>query len=482
VPKKKTDKRLREYRSKRDPGRTPEPAGDGGPEAAGGGRFVIQEHHARRLHWDLRLEHEGVAVSWALPKGIPDDPKENRLAVHVEDHPLKYLEFEGDIPKGEYGAGTIRIWDSGTYEAEKFEPEKLIVTFSGERVEGKYALFQTKDKNWLIHRMDPPADPDAEPMPQNLRPMLARLAKLPKNEESYAYEIKWDGVRALVYCDHGHVRVQSRTGREISDQFPEIRKLGRELGAHKAILDGEIVAMDDQGKPSFQRLQGRIHLASERAVRTRMKQTPATYMIFDLLYLDGRPLLKTPYEARRKQLAELDLAGPSWQTPDHHVGEGRALQEASRRQGLEGIVAKQLDSVYQPGRRSSAWLKVKNVRSQDVVIGGWLPGKGAREGRIGALLVGYVEPEDGETRLKYAGRVGTGFDAAMLDHLASLLEPLRRKASPFDGRQPPKESRFVEPKLVGEVEFNEWTSAGTLRQPVFKGLRDDKRPDEAVRE
>jgi bifunctional non-homologous end joining protein LigD len=474
---------LDEYRAKRSFRRTPEPAGKAeSGEEGGRARFVIQEHDATHLHWDLRLERDGVLVSWALPKGVPDDPKENRLAVHTEDHPLEYIDFEGEIPKGEYGAGTMRIWDSGTYEAEKFEPAKVIVTFDGERVSGKYALFQTKGKNWMIHRMDPPADPEGEPMPKGLRPMLARLSDLPENEEAYAYEIKWDGIRALLYTDHGHVRLESRTGRDISRQFPELRKLGRELGAHRAVLDGEIVAFDDEGRPSFQRLQGRIHLASESAVRSRMRDVPVTYMVFDVLYLDGRPLLRLGYEERRHVLAGLKLEGDFWQTPDHHVGEGKALLEASRRQGLEGVVAKRLGSSYEPGKRSSAWLKVKNVRTQEVVIGGWLPGKGRREGQIGALLVGYMDEVDGKQRLKYAGRVGTGFDAAKLEQLAKLLEPGRRDESPFDGRQPPKESIFVEPRHVAEVAFSEWTSAGTLRAPVFRGLRDDKRPEEVFRE
>jgi bifunctional non-homologous end joining protein LigD len=474
---------LKEYRSKRSFRHTPEPAGDRRPKGRGdGARFVVQEHDASHLHWDLRLERDGVLVSWALPKGVPDDPKENRLAVHTEDHPLEYIDFEGEIPEGEYGAGTMRVWDSGTYEAEKFESAKVIVTLHGERVSGKYALFQTKGKNWMIHRMDPPVDPDTEPMPSGLRPMLARLAELPENEGDYGYEVKWDGIRALLYSDHGHVRLESRTGRDITPQFPEVRKLGRELGSRRVVLDGEIVAFDAEGRPSFQRLQGRIHLASESAVRNRMRDVPATYMVFDVLYLDGRSLLALGYEERRELLAGLELDGASWQTPDHHLGEGGALLEASRRQGLEGIVAKRLGSRYEPGKRSGAWLKVKNVRTQDVVIGGWLPGKGRREGQVGALLVGYVEETDGEQRLKYAGRVGTGFDAAKMKMLAGLLEADQSEESPFDGRQPPKESIFVEPRHVAEVAFSEWTSAGTLRAPVFRGLRDDKRPEEAVRE
>src|ERR671922_2484139 len=208
--------KLGAYRAKRDFGSTAEPAGR---------RFVVQEHHARRLHWDLRMEHEGTLASWALPRGVPAHPDENRLAVHTEDHPLEYLEFAGEIPKGEYGAGKIEVWDSGTYEAEKFRDDKVIVTLDGERVKGKYALFPTKGDNWMIHRMDPPADPGREPMPRQLKPMLATLSTLPPDDENWAYELKWDGVRAIAYCEAGHLRLESRRLREITSHYPEVRTL-----------------------------------------------------------------------------------------------------------------------------------------------------------------------------------------------------------------------------------------------------------------
>jgi bifunctional non-homologous end joining protein LigD len=444
---------------------------------------VVQEHHARRLHWDLRLERDGVLVSWALPRGVPDDPKKNRLAVHTEDHPLDYYDFEGEIPEGEYGAGKVRIWDQGTYSAEKFEPGEVIATFDGERVKGRYALFQTKDNNWMIHRMDPPLDPEHEPMPEHLVPMLATLSNLPEDDDGWGYEIKWDGVRAIAYCQTGRVRLETRNLRDVTAQYPETRKLGPELGSREAVLDGELVTFDEQGRPSFQRLQSRMHLASESVIRRRMRDVPVTYMIFDLLYVEGRSTMGLPYEERRERLEALKLEGPHWQTPSYHLGEGESLLAASREQGLEGIVAKRLDSRYTPGKRGGAWLKVKNVLSQEVVIGGWLPGKGRREGMLGALLVGYYDHErTEEPTLVYAGKVGTGFGADDLRRLGEKFEPLRRKTSPFDGRQPPKDAVFVEPQLVAEVEFSEWTAAGTLRHPSFKGLRDDKPPEQVVRE
>jgi bifunctional non-homologous end joining protein LigD len=461
--------RLGVYRAKRDFATTAEPSGR---------RFVVQEHRARRLHWDLRLENDGVLVSWALPRGIPAHPDENRLAVHTEDHPLEYLEFEGEIPKGEYGAGTMSVWDSGTFEAEKFREDEVIATFHGERLKGRYALFRTRGDDWLIHRMDPPAEPGYEPMPDRIAPMLARSGKLPPDEESYGFEVKWDGIRTVLFCDHGHLTLQGRNFTDFTPRYPEVRELARELGARRLILDGEVVAFDDEGRPSFERLQTRMHLASDSAVRRRMRDTPVTYVIFDLLYLDGHSTMPLSYEDRRRVLEALALEGPAWRTPAYHRGEGTVLLEATRELGIEGILAKRLDCPYEPGRRSSGWIKVKNVCLQDVVIGGWTPGEGGRAGHLGALAVGVME--DG--RLVYAGKVGTGFTERTLAMLERELQPLQRDESPFEGRQPPKGTVFVEPRLVASVEFREWTNSGTLRAPSFKGLRPDKDPQDCVRE
>jgi bifunctional non-homologous end joining protein LigD len=465
------------YRGKRDFDKTAEPRGESAAVSQTA-RFVVQEHNARRLHWDLRLEHDGTLKSWALPRGVPEHPAENRLAVRTEDHPLEYLDFEGDIPKGEYGAGTMRVWDRGTFEAEKFRDNEVIATFQGERLRGRYALFQTREQDWMIHRMDPPVDPSYEPMPDRLVPMLARNGDLPRDEEAWGFEVKWDGIRTLLFCDHGHMALQGRNGTDFTARYPEVRELARELGARRLILDGEIVAFDQEGRPSFERLQSRMHLASDSAVRRRMRDIPVTYIAFDLLYLDGHSTMPLGYEDRRELLDALELEGPAWRAPAYNRGEGSALLAATKELGIEGIVAKRLASPYEPGRRSSAWVKVKNICEQDVVIGGWVPGEGRRSGRVGAIVAGLYE--DG--RLVYVGKVGTGFTDRTLAILERELAPLRRDSSPFHGRQPPKGTIFAEPRLVARVDLREWTKSGTMRAPSFKGLRDDIDPQDCTRE
>jgi DNA ligase D-like protein (predicted 3'-phosphoesterase) len=314
--------KLGTYRGKRDARRTPEPVPEEEPLPRGDDNtFVIQEHHARRLHWDFRLERDGVLVSWALPKGVPDDPKTNHLAVRTEDHPLEYATFAGEIPKGEYGGGQVTIWDRGTYETEKWTDREVKVVLQGSRVSGRYVLFPTNGKNWIIHRMDPPVSPDADPMPERVVPVRPEERKrLPRRKEEYGYEFAWGGRRLIVFSDHGTVRAHDADGQDAKAP----RGIGPALGSRRAVLDGEMT-----GVPGGE-----------------------TYMIFDLLYLDGRSLFDEPYARRRELLADLGLAGPRWQTAPC-FDDGDAVRKAAREQGLPGILAKRLDGPYRP--RAADW-------------------------------------------------------------------------------------------------------------------------------
>jgi bifunctional non-homologous end joining protein LigD len=470
--------KLQAYRGKRDAARTPEPVpppGASPPDAEPGGTFVIQEHHARRLHWDFRLERDGVLVSWALPKGVPSDPAVNHLAVHTEDHPLEYGRFEGQIPRGEYGAGAVTIWDHGTYETLKWAPKEVKVLLHGQRVTGGYVLFQTRGNQWMIHR-------ERLALPGPLRPMLAVTAPAPRDLDHWALEMKWDGVRALAYIERGQVRLMSRTERDITVAYPELARLGSATTHKQLLLDGEIVVFGDGGWPEFEALQPRMHVSSASQAALLAGQTPVTYLVFDLLQLDGRSLLDLEYTERRALLDELALAGPNWQTPPWFPGgDFEAVRSVSKSHGMEGVVAKRLDSRYVPGARTDSWRKIKNVRTQEAVVAGYKPGKGNRTGQVGSLLIGVNDASG----LVYAGHVGTGFTDETLRMLGDRLRPLRRPGSPFDGPVPPEHARpavWVEPKLVVQVGFDRWTKAGRMRAPVYKGLRDDIDPADVVRE
>jgi DNA ligase D-like protein (predicted ligase) len=414
------------------------------------------------------LERDGVLVSWAVPKNLPDTPAVNHLAVHTEDHPLEYLTFEATIPKGEYGAGRMVIWDSGTYETEKFRDARetggeVIVTLNGERISGRYALIQTNGDQWLAHRMK--EQPAAEP--KDLAPMLSThgsVAKLKATE--YSFEGKWDGYRLLVDADHGTLRLLSRSGRDVTREYPQLEALAADLADHHVVLDGEIVALDGSGVPSFGEMQNRA-----RAARIE-------FWAFDILRLDGRWLLKVKYRDRRRLLETL-AAGGALIVPDLLPGDGAEAMDFARKHRWEGVVAKKWDSTYQCGRRSSSWVKDKIWNTQEVVIGGWRAGEGGRTSGIGALLLGI--PEDGG--LHFAGRVGTGFTERELARLKDMLAPLHTDESPFSARLPALDAKgvtFVEPKLVAEVRYSERTSDGRLRQPSWRGLRPDKEPEAVV--
>ncbi len=461
--------RLTKYRSMRDASKTPEPVPKTKPSGGKGNTFVIQEHHARRLHYDFRLERDGVLVSWAIPKNLPETTSVNHLAVHTEDHPLEYGTFEGAIPKGEYGAGKVIIWDSGTYDAEKFndtaEKGEVIVNLHGSRISGRYELIRTNGDQWLAHRMKDQNVFDFD----GLAPMLTThgsVAGLKSGQ--WAFEGKWDGYRLLVDADHGNVRLRSRSGRDITKEYPQLASLAADLADHHVVLDGEVVALDSSGVPSFNEMQNRV-----RATRIE-------FWAFDLLYVDGRSLLRAKYTDRRKLLETLSGAG-NLIVPDLLPGDGAQALEHSGKHGWEGVVAKKRDSSYQPGRRSASWIKDKHWNTQEVVIGGWRAGEGGRTSGIGALLMGIPGPDG----LRFAGRVGTGFTERELANLKKTLAPLHTDESPFDASLPARDAKgvtFVEPTLVGEVRYSEWTPDNRLRQSSWRGLRPDKKPTEVVRE
>ncbi|CAN5189155.1 ATP-dependent DNA ligase [soil metagenome] len=471
-----TPDRLTTYRSMRDAGKTPEPVPEAKPAVGQDNTFVIQEHHARRLHYDFRLERGGVLVSWAVPKNLPETTSVNHLAVHTEDHPLEYATFEGEIPRGEYGGGRVIIWDSGTYEAEKFRDPgvdgsdvegkkgEVIVTLHGAKVSGRYALIQTGGKNWLAHRMKE----QTQPRPADYAPMLAThgsVATLTAGQ--WAFEGKWDGYRLLVDADHGQLNLRTRSGRDVTGEYPQLKALAADLADHHVVLDGEVVALDESGVPSFGEMQNRA------------RSTRVEFWAFDLLWLDGRSLLRAKYSDRRK-LLEAFADGTDLIVPDQLPGDGPEALEYARKRRWEGVVAKKQDSTYQPGRRSSAWIKDKLWNTQEVVIGGWRQGEGGRSSGIGALLMG-VPADSGD--LDFAGRVGTGFTEKELGKLKNVLKPLESNESPFTTRLSGVDARgvtYVRPELVGEVRYSERTSDGRLRQPSWRGLRPDKSPGEVV--
>lgn len=467
------DDRLLKYRSMRNASKTPEPVPRARPVVGQGNTFVIQEHHARRLHYDFRLERDGVLVSWAVPKNLPETTSVNHLAVHTEDHPLEYATFEGNIPKGEYGAGKVIIWDSGTYDTEKFrddsrngsEKGEVIVNLHGSRISGRYALIQTNGDQWLAHRMKDQTVFDFD----TLAPMLTSHGSVAGLESGqWAFEGKWDGYRLLVEADHGALRLRSRSGRDVTAEYPQLRSLAADLADHHVVLDGELVALDSSGVPSFNEMQNRV-----RATRIE-------FWAFDLLFLDGRSLLRARYRDRRKLLETLGSAG-NLIVPELLPGDGAEALAYSHKRGWEGVIAKRRDSGYQPGRRSSAWIKDKHWNTQEVVIGGWRVGEGGRSSGIGSLLMGIPGPSG----LHFAGRVGTGFTERDLANLKKTLAPLHTDESPFDAALPAREAKgvtFVAPTLVGEVRYSEWTPDDRLRQSSWRGLRPDKNPSEVVRE
>jgi bifunctional non-homologous end joining protein LigD len=467
--------KLDEYRRKRDEAATPEPFG-----GRGGGKqpiFVVQRHDARRLHYDFRLERNGALASWAVPKGVPLEPGQRALAVHVEDHPLDYASFEGEIPKGQYGAGSVEIWDDGTYElVEEKRDGGLTVRLHGDKLEGTWTLIPAKldgdPKNWLlVRKREETVDAGTAARRKEYSPMLASLAERVPRDEGWLHEIKWDGYRIVAYLRAGGgASLKTRRAQDYTERFASVASaLPRALRTPDAVLDGEVCALDADGRPSFSAMQ-------------QSKQgTPIVYFVFDLLEVEGEPLLDLPLSERRERLeALLDKRNRTVRLSEA-FGDGEALYDAATEQQLEGIVSKRADSPYRPGRRTREWLKVKTHGHQEFVIAGYTRGQGRRSTHFGSLVLGVWRGDE----LVYVGNVGTGFDERMLGELMGRLKPLERPKPPFASvPKLPKVRRedivWVEPRLVAEVEFAEWTHDNRLRAPVFLGLREDK-PATAVR-
>ena len=469
---------LTEYQRKRDFKRTPEPKGKQ-PKASPSRRYVVHRHHATRLHWDVRLEMHGILASWAVTQGPPLEGGKRRLAVHTEDHPLEYLTFHGVIPDG-YGAGTMTIWDSGTYDLIKDSPSEYKVDFHGTRLNGEWVLVQTKQnegRDWLmIRHAETPKD---HPLDAKIVPMLAITADEPFDSPEFAFEPKWDGVRTIAFVDGGLVRLQTRNLLDCTAQYPEAHGVSEALtGAYQAILDGEIVALDEKGVPSFQKLQPRMHLRSETELRKLRKTTPVVYEIFDILWKDGVDLTKRPLRERQQILDESLTPMGNIRRSEQFIGTGTALFAAVKEQGLEGIIAKRLDAPYSTAR-SAAWVKIKAFRTMELVIGGWTEGQGGRSNSLGALLLGFYR--DGQ--LIPVGHVGSGFDERTLRELLTTLKEREIARSPF-ATEPRANTtpHWCEPELVCEVEYVELTREGTLRHPVYRGLRADIDPKECTGE
>jgi bifunctional non-homologous end joining protein LigD len=469
---------LREYRKKRDPKKTPEPFSSKrtGKEPT----FVVQRHDARRLHYDFRLEMNGALASWAVPKGVPVEPGQQHLAVHVEDHPLDYATFEGEIPKGEYGAGTVEIWDSGTYELLEEKPNGgLTVRLKGKKLNGVWSLVPAHlngdEKNWLILRKrDEAVQPAAKKSARRYAPMLAVLERAVPHGADWLYEVKWDGYRAIAYVEGGVVELVSRNNNSLTQRFESVAKaIGKVTRTPNCVLDGEVCALDEEGRATFSAMQ-------QGKAGTRY-----IYVAFDLLEVEGEPIIDSPLVERRDRLEQLlDKRNKAVQF-SAAFDDGDALYEAAQQQGFEGILAKRRRSTYQPGRRSHDWVKVKTHNTEEFVIGGYTRGEGRRASSFGSLLLGVYD--EGVDKLRYAGSVGTGFTEREIEKLLKLLRPLETDEPAFDPVPKPPRVRkgdivWVKTKLVAQVEFVEWTHDGRLRAPSYQGLREDKSPVEVRRE
>jgi DNA ligase D-like protein (predicted ligase)/DNA ligase D-like protein (predicted polymerase)/DNA ligase D-like protein (predicted 3'-phosphoesterase) len=464
VHKHKTPEQLKTYSRKRSFDKTPEP-----PPAAitgEGNAFVVHRHHASRLHYDLRLEQKGVLKSWAVPKGLPPRPGIMRLAVNVEDHPLEYVNFEGAIPKGEYGGGMMWKFAQGRYEITKEKKNGFYFRLQSKELNGEYRTYHTKENQWLLERVD---TPQIDWLRDPVEPMLSRAVEKLPDSADYVYEVKWDGIRALVSLDEGQIRIYGRNRMEFTKQFPELLVAEEAFRATSGLFDGEIVCLEADGRPNFKNVIHRMQQTSEGGIERARAKNPAICYLFDCLYLDGRPIVNDPLTRRREWLADAVKKESSYRVSEV-VEDGPAFFEAVKELGLEGVMAKQRNSTYSPGKRTDSWLKIKTRQTTEAVIIGYTSGKGDRQTSFGALHLAQAAGDG----LKYIGKVGGGFDdhslkavSGELEKLTTIKRPVKEK--PLDDAR----SVWVEPRLMCEVSFASWTPDGLLREPVFLRLRPD---------
>ncbi|MDW8331601.1 MAG: non-homologous end-joining DNA ligase [Cyclobacteriaceae bacterium] len=462
--KRKSPQQLKEYQRKRDFSKTPEPQPSG--PAYNNNRFVIHRHHASHLHYDLRLEQDGVLKSWAVPKGLPPYPGIKRLAVQTEDHPPEYLNFDGTIPKGQYGGGEMWIFSAGKYQITKKKKDGFYFRLSSTDLSAEFRMHQTRGKEFLLERVD---EPQVNFLRQFNEPMLAELTNRLPDGEGWTYEVKWDGIRAMITLDEGRLTIYSRNGRDITDKFPELIIPQQAFRAANGVFDTEIVCLDNAGRPEFKNVIRRLMATGSTTIQRMVRTQPVYCYAFDCLYLDGRSLLNDPLHKRRTWLKDVLRKDTPYRFSEE-VEEGTLLLEAAREHHLEGIMAKHRDSKYHPGKRSSSWLKVKIRNTADCFIIGFTPGKGSRKDTFGGLHIAEYADE----KLLYRGKVGTGFDEITMKEINRLLKTCRQTKKPVpDKITDEKSTVWVEPKLVIEITYASRTPDGSFREPVFERLRPD---------
>ena len=466
-PKHKTPEQLEKYSKKRDFEKTPEP----GAEVfdGKGNNFVIHRHHASRLHYDLRLEQDGVLKSWAVPKGLPPAPGIKRLAVQTEDHPMEYLTFEGTIPKGQYGGGDMWVYAAGKYEITKEKKDGFYFRLHSPAVSGEYRMYMI-NKNKKEYLMERVGNPQVDWLHSDIEPMLAQTRKDVPTGDRYLYEVKWDGIRVMISLDEGKVTLRTRNNNDITAKFPELLSAEKSFRATCGLFDGEIVCLDEEGRPVFKDVINRMQRSSEGDIERAMKKQPAFCYLFDVLYLDGRAVVNEPLERRRDWLKDAIKKDSSYRISET-VDDGKALFDAAGQLGLEGIMAKDRNSKYFPGRRSDSWYKIKVRQTTESHIIGYTKGKGNREAVFGALHLGDI---DGKGKITYRGKVGTGFNDKLMKEINKDIKKLKEVKKPIKEKVlDEKNTTWIEPKLVCEIEYASMTKDGAYREPVFVRMRPD---------